>query len=334
MTVFPAPAALGDAPLTLTLLCDSPDEDLRAMETSYLVEGCWGHLGHHTYFVGRDRVWHLYGGSGRAFVTEQQLAPPAEGYGVVPEGPAVVTPVVLEVSIDGRSWQTIQWAHYTFLSLAEGTPSPQNAYFDFTADGVAFRYLRMREPLSATQGLSGYIDFSTLDLQVQPGEAVEAPELAAEEGRGYTCAHDILEDVWEAHPCTFGGHHWDAPSWFHTYGLGGEARLDRIAGVADLAYFRPDDPGTCCGQTEQGVLDGTMFVQTSLDGDAWDTVASVPVTYLVPVHFDVAGLGGKPAAFVRLVSAHHPGYFEDPALKHAEGYLLFSKLELSGLLPP
>lgn len=333
-----AAGALGPADaatLQLSLYCDDDGPaPFASMEASYIADGCWGHFGMHQYFVGRHTIYALQGGSGHAFVVEQQLSPPAEVGGVYTGPPQYNTTVPIETSLDGKAWTLAANAEYRFAGLQPGgTSFRQDLRFTFTAAGESFRFLRLREPLSAAQGLSGYLDFSELTLDVDVVGPAPALTLTPQTGVAKSCLSDILEDVWAAHPCSFGGvEHWDSPSWTHTYFLG-DARLERVQGTAVLAYFRPDDLGTCCGQTLDGWIDGDAHVQTSLDGIAWDTLHTEFVTYGAPWLFDVDGLGGKEASFLRLVSAKHPGYWNHPALKHPEALLAYSDVSLSGQLP-
>jgi hypothetical protein len=334
------PAAKG-ADLQIWLFCDN-DKGTAAvpsMEATYIDnpgpngDGCWAHMGAHQYFPGVDTIYALRRGEGEVFAVEQQFSPPIEVGAITTGTLHVYTPIVIEISRDGKGWQTVGVAEYHFLGIPGGLNERQLLHFAFLGDGQEFRFLRIREPLSAAQGLSGYLDFSQITLDVDIVGPADPLPTQPQVDDLRTCATDILEDIYPGHPCHFGGlDRWDAPSWTHTYYLD-NAQLDRIKGAAILHYFRPDDPGTCCGQTVQGILDGSALVQTSLDGVAWDTVGTFPVTYNVPATFDVGGLDHKPAAFVRIISAKHPGWANHPALKHAEAFLLFSALQLSGELP-
>jgi len=299
------------------------------MESSYALEGCWAHVGHHHYFVGRDAVFALHGGGAVFFVVEQQLSPPTEG--PAPGGGEVRTPVPVEVSVDGRAWTRVADGPYR-LVYAETSAEAlirQEVAVNFTAPDVPFRYLRVRQPLSSAEGLSGYVDASRFELDVTVVARVPPASLAPGE-RGLSCERDILEDVFPSHPCWFGGlNRWDAPSFFHTYPLGGLARLDRVSGVATLAYFRPDDRS----QLPPEKLGGHLLVEASEDGSRWTTIANVSVAYGTAQPFATDDLGGLPAAFVRLASDRHPRWGTEPPLKRPEAYLLESSLALGGLLP-
>lgn len=326
-------AGAGDQTFTLELDCSNPAADVRSMEHTYLEQGCWGHVGMHHYVVGGDTGYTLEGGSGRLFSVEQQLSPPVELAGVR-DSPQVLTAMPIEISMDGIAWTRVADAEYRFVGLESGgTALRQEILFTFTADGEPFRFIRVRQPLSAAQGLSGYLDASRMTLKVRDAGSVPAPVLTRQEDAPRSCAEGIMEAVWSAHPCWFGGiNRWDTPSFFHTYPLG-DARLDRVEATVLFAYFRPDDPGTCCGQTRSGMLEGPVLLQSSVDGENWDTIATADIDYGVPHTFAADDLGGLEARFLRLVADKHPGYWRHPALKRPEAYLLHSELALSGLLP-
>ncbi|MGB0653612.1 MAG: hypothetical protein ACPGQL_10480, partial [Thermoplasmatota archaeon] len=311
----------------LELHCLPGRADVAAMETEYAQSGCWAHFGHHTYFTGPE-VRLLGEGTGRLFVVEQQLAPTLGIANVTWEPMELETMVPIEISLDGRTWTRVTNAQYLFLSVEQGLPTRQSIQVDFDGGDQPFRYLRAREPMSVTQGLSGYLDHSRFTIEA-PVAATPAPGALTQGERSLSCQDDILEDIFSWHPCTFGFvHHWDAPSWFHTYPLGA-AELDRVSGTVTAGYFRPDDPGICCAQTLPGVLDGDLWLQTSVDGVSWTTRHVFPSTYGLATSFDVA-LPATEAAFIRLVSAPHPGFYLHPALKHPEAYLVYSALELEG----
>jgi hypothetical protein len=337
------PLAAADPPFALHLFCDDDGPDATGfpmLEASYLDDeatgtggGCWGHGGMHQYFVGRDAVYALHSGSGHLFSVEQHDSVPTEPGEVGTDPPHVNTSLPVETSLDGLAWQLVTNAQYSFFRLG-GPPDRQDVYFSFTAGGEPFRFLRVRQPESAAQGLAGYLDFSMMDVNVTVvGPAPDVP-LSAQQGVARSCTEDILEDVFATHACFYGGlNHWDAPSFLHTYFLG-DSRLDRVQGTAMLLFFRPWDPGGCCGEdVPLGMLDGALLVQTSVDGAAFDTVARVPVGYGTLAPFDAPGLAGHPAKFVRLVAEKHPGFSQNAALKHPEAYLMYSDLTLDGELP-
>lgn len=322
-------------PILLELHCRSDGADVRSMEHEYLEQGCWGHLGIHTYFVGQDAVYELKNGTGTAFSVEQQFSPPVEDFSVQSSWPPqILTPMPIETSMDGLQWTEVAQAEYRFVGFTEGgTSLRQEVVFEFQADeGNEFRFLRIRQPLSAGQGLSGYIDASEMTLLVTQVGPAPTPDLSEQENVHKSCLDDIMEAVWLAHPCWYGGiNRWDSPSFFHTYPLG-NATLERVEGTALFEYWRPEDPGTCCGQSLIGVLDGPVFLQSSTNGENWQELASFDATYGVPLEFSVE-LDGHDTSFLRLVSDKHPGYWNHPALKHPEAYLVHSELSLSGLMP-
>lgn len=329
----PTTTADGGA-IQLQLHCESEVADVRSMEHEYLEHRCWGHLGIHTYYAGTDTTYVLKGGSGTAFSVEQQLSPPLEDPGAEAWPPQVFTPLPIETSLDGIQWDAVASAEYKFAGLQQGgTSMRQEMEFEFeTEDEPEFRYLRIRQPLSSAQGLSGYIDYSEFVLDVRIAEVQPQPPLVEQSGVHLSCLFDTMEAVWAGHPCWYGGiNRWDAPSFFHTYPLE-HAVLDRVEGMALFAYWRPEDPGTCCGQTIPGMLDGPVFLQSSLDGVHWGDLATFNATYGVPLEFSV-DLDGHETRFLRLVSDKHPGYWEHPALKRPEAYLLHSELVLDGWLP-
>lgn len=332
---LPTSASAGEqTTFTLELDCSNPSADVGSMEHTYLEQGCWGHVGIHHYFVGGDGAYTLHGGAGRLFSVEQQLSPPVEFAAPRTSPPQVVSSMPVEVSLDGITWTRVADAGYRFAGLESGgTATRQEILFTFTAAGEPFRFIRVRQPLSAAQGLSGYLDASRMTLEVGDAGLVPAPVVTRQENAARNCSEHIMEAVWAAHPCWFGGiNRWDTPSFFHTYPLG-DARLDRVEATVVFAYFRPEDPGTCCGQTRSGILDGPVLLQSSLDGEAWQTIATVEVGYGTPHTFAVDGLDGRESRFLRLVADKHPGYWNHPALKHPEAYLLHSELILTGLLP-
>lgn len=312
----------------LKLHCKAGKGDVGSMSSSYVQQGCWAHLGMHRYVVSTNTTLRLHGGSGRVKSVEQQLSPPSEPGDSSLLPPKVRTPIPIEVSEDGRTWTRITDVQYTFAFPLD---LRQAIEFTFDADGEEFRYLRIREPRSAAQGLSGYIDHSRLTVDVSVASTDAPANGTTAETRTFRCQEDILEDVFAEHPCWYGGiDRWDAASWFHTYPIG-DAEITRLRGTFQMAYFRPDDPGTCCGQSLLGVADGKALIQASDDGASWTTVAEVPTTYGEPTHFDVPLADSASAHFVRIVSDKHPGYWNHPALKHPEAYLVQSDLLVTGL---
>lgn len=251
-------------PLRLSLNCNNQNADVQSMEHEYLEKGCWGHLGMHTYFLGRDTVYDLQAGEGRVFSVEQQLSPPLEDPRLQTDPPQLFTPLPIETSLDGIEWTRVSEVDYKFIGLESGgTSSRQEIFFEFEADGQPFQYLRVRQPLSAAQGLSGYLDASRLAINVT--ESDESPP-ALSQASTRTCEKDIMEAVWDAHPCWFGGiNRWDTPSFIHTYPLG-DATLDRVEGTATFAYWRPEDPGTFAARAWAGPCRARPFCNPARTG--------------------------------------------------------------------
>lgn len=333
--LVPPGAAAADQ--TIHLFCDGSDGGLPMLEYGYVHDGCWAHLGIHTYFVGRDTVYRLMGGSGQLFSVEGDLSPPWPTEAAVDVGNASLGELVaFETSMDGESWHQVASTFFTIANVSDGVPERENLYFAFTGDQSEFRFLRVRQPLSATQGLSGYLDFSTIDLDVQAVRAVEPIPLTHQEGVAKSCDHDIMESPWSLHPCWYGAvGYYDAPSFFHTYFLG-DSRLDRVQGTVQFVYFRAEDVGQFTGgyQPIGGVLNGKMRIQVSPDGLSWTNIALQPVSFEQPASFDLQNLGGVRAAFLRIASDWNPGYYQHvAALKHPTALLLSSSLNLTGELP-
>lgn len=282
---------------------------IEAMESEYAEQTtkgpCWFHLGHHTYDIGREVALGRIRGS--MFSVEEQFSPPIE---TTSAGFAVI----IETSRDGLAWTEINRPTYVLAFTR------QTIAFDFDAGGAVARYVRIRQPLSAAQGLSGYIDSSNFDADVteiaQPAPRAVPTTL--------NCAEHIMERVWSAHPCWFGGiNRWDAPSVFHTYPVGG-ATLTNIAGAVTVLPWRSDDyNGGGGGRTAIAGL-----VQTSVDGSTWRTASTFSGTYGVPIAFSVAQ-PSIAASYVRLVAEYHRSVKADPALKHVRGFIVDSSLTLT-----
>lgn len=316
--------------LDLDLNCDPTVETLASFEAWYAQRsgrtGCWAHLGHHQYFVGRDQTYFLNSVAGRVVSVEQHFSPPIEPGGAGLNG--VFSPIPIEISMDGRVWERVATVNYQLVPVL----SPQTINFDLTTGGEEFRYLRIRQPLSAAQGLSGYIDHSNFTLNVDTGTAVSAPTLVSQAVL-LTCATHIMEAIYPGHPCSYGGiNHWDAASTFHTYPLDGLATISDIEGVVEVTdnYRRV------------GTLDfelvppanATVWIMTSEFGTSWNVVHSFSALFNVPTTFSVTGLS-EDARFIRLVTNPHPLWADvtKPSAKHSQGYFVASQLEVTGDLP-
>lgn len=300
---------------------------IAAMENSYIVAGgggpCWAHLGHHTYPLGGlNRIGAV---SGSVFSVEIQLSPPFEL--AAPDAAAVV----VEASVDGLAWTTLHQIPFPLITNgAEILPMRQALSFSFDAGGAEARFVRIRQPRSLAQGLSGYLDASGFDASLEP---LTDPEPGVAPGaRSLSCGADVMEGIALGHPCWFGGiDRYDAASFFHTFPLGGLAALDAVRGNVIFLPWRLDDYNIGGSRT---AIKG--YVQTSTDAVAWtDSDLEMEGIYGVPISFDFA-LGGRAARFIRIVAERHARFARertDPSLKHPRGMILDSSLEVSGTLP-
>jgi hypothetical protein len=307
------------APASTAFRCHGSD-GIAAMENSYIVEGgggaCWGHLGHHTYALGGlFQVGPVT--DGRVFSVEVQFSPPTD----VIVG-TTQAPVAFEVSVDGRTWTTIHQIGYELRGATR-----REIFFDFDGGGAEARFIRIRQPRSAAQGLSGYLDASSFDAVLTP--VFEGPIIAVPGPRTYECTSHIMERFFDTHPCWAGGvNRYDAPSAFHTYPLGIEAALESVTGTVTLLPWRSDDY-TSDGGSATSVAGE---VQTSVDGIAWDAIGTFEGVFGRPIAFDITGLDGAPARFVRLVAERHHGWNRHPALKHVRGFLVDSTITVAAPL--
>lgn len=331
VTVALSPLAIGQARAqdtqTLDLHCNIDRDGIDSLESWYAHQkrdsrkGCWAHFGHNHYFVGRDQVYALHGGNVTVSSTESELSPMTE-----PGEPAFPPQwsLPIEVSMTGTEWHQVDAVDWQFFE------SDWQVQFSFDADGEPFRHLRIRQPTSAAQGLSGYLDKSEFELNVSVVRPVDPPTLS-EQTIAMSCESGIMESVFANHPCWFGGvNRYDAASFFHTYPLGGLAELHGVEGTVLTNNFRigPFDaelvPDT----------DADVFVQTSVNGSGWETVHAFPVTHGEETSFS-ADLADEEARFVRFATSRHPRWTDesDFAAKHPEGYFLDSNLTLTGQLP-
>lgn len=305
----------------------------KAMEFSASKGTCWIHSGHQTYFTGAHRFGfrHL---SGFVYSVEQQFSPPTE---FVTADPGV-TPIHLEVSEDGLAWTEIGIGSYQFLpDVLDGSLALQERQFilvEATGSGESFRYLRAREPLSAAQGLSGYLDMSAFDVRVDILDPVDEPTLAPGTRTLDCAAGDHLEDFFAAHPCWFGGiDRYDAPSFFHTYPIGEGASLNTINGSFTLLPWRLDD--WTQGDSLTNATNVSAYVQTSIDGVHWTDVAVVPTTFGTTTPFHVA-LDHQAARFVRFFPEEHARFDQTAEFApnhHPKGYFVDSRVTVEGVLP-
>jgi hypothetical protein len=309
------PAGADGATTTRTLLCDGADGTTMAMENEYIVGtgygGCWFHIGHHTYdleglfAVGAITVH-------RISSVEVQFSPPIEPAGVTP------IPIPIEASLDGRTWTRI--AHVAYNPLSTRNENIRGTLHG--AQGHA-RYLRIRQPRSAAQGLSGYLDGSHLEVELTP-VAGDAPTAARSGTFTLSCANDIMERVDPAHPCWFGGiNRYDSPSVFHTYPLDAPTPVTTITGSATFLPWRSDDYFSDGG--DRRALGAHLF--SSADGEHWTKLSSFRAEYGVPASFTWSG--STTARFLRVVAEYHHGVRRHPALKHVRGFLLDSSLTVT-----
>lgn len=307
------PATAEQTTTTRTLLCDGPAGTTMAMENEYITGtgfgGCWFHIGHHTYDldglfeVGTITVH-------RIASVEVQFTPPIETSTAHP------IPITFEVSRDGRTWEPIGALPYNPLSL-RNDPIRGTLEADATA-----RYLRIRQPRSAAQGLSGYLDGSHLDVELTP---VDAPSPPRRTGTfSLACATDIMERFHAEHPCWFGGiNRYDSPSIFHTYPLDAPTTVTSITGTATFLPWRSDDyAGRGSSRTE---VDAHLFA--SVDGEHWTRLTTFTAQFGLPAA--ITWTGHADAAYLRIVAEYHRGARLDAPLKHARGMLLDSGLTVT-----
>lgn len=290
-----------------------------AMEFTASKKTCWMHIGHFFYFFG-GKTFHFQRVTGTAFTVEEQLSPPT---GLDPDQPGNAL-IYVDISMDGLTWETVG---HGSLRLAE---MRQEVRLDITGSGQPFRFLRIHNPPSSAEGLSGYLDAVSLDVQVTRGPRAPAAT-ATTTHRALSCENDILEDFFTTHPCTFGGiNRWDAPSFMHTYWLGGRGRINKIAGKLTLAPWRYDDYTKGGGSA----LTTLAVIQTSTDGVHWNTIGEVPADYGKETSFSFP-LKQVAAEFVRFFPELHANfdYPAAPSHHHPRAYFLNSELSLDGALP-
>lgn len=292
---------------TLALRCDGRG-GIAAMENSYIAAtgrgDCWFHIGHHTYDLGQP--WQVEWIKGSAFTVETLFSPPTElGPG---RNHSVLT---FEGSLDGTTWRLLASVPYSILA------SRQSVAFDLAATGGPARFVRIRQPRSAAQGLSGYLDSSAIDLQVSASEQVVPDRLDT-----LSCETAIMERFFAEHPCWFGGvNRYDSPSVFHTYPVDAGA-LTGVSGEAIVAPWRSDD-FTYDGGDPTGA---EVVVQLSDDAVTWREAGRFRADYGLPASFWLTASGT--ASFVRLVGEYHHGYARHPALKHVRAMMVSSRITL------
>lgn len=303
---------------------------------------CWFHGGHHTYFLGGPYT--LEGGSGTVFSVESQLSPPRSlqvgtsagaDVGEDPSAAAngdVDAPIHVEASLQGQEWTEVGIASYDLAEAGtDGLSFPFRQRVDVQLEDVGepFQYLRIHQPRSTAEGLSGFLDASDLTLRLDEAGGGPNPD-PLKAPRTLTCQDDILEDFFRAHPCTFGGaNRYDAPSFLHTYPLPATTNLSEVHVDAAVAPWRTDDYALPLFPNRTQVTETRLHVETSVDGTAWTTHAKVPIPFGVPSNATVDV--GQDARFVRLHADYHPFYDragQYPSLHHPEGYMLHSQVRV------
>ncbi|MEA3201598.1 MAG: hypothetical protein QOE90_3026 [Thermoplasmata archaeon] len=292
-----------------------------SMEFSATGGTCWMHDGHHTYFMG-GATYSLGRMDGSLYSVEQMFAPSTD------VDANLQTKIAIEASLDGLTWTSLGSASYDLLNERQGVP------VHLVGSGQHFRFFRFHEPLSASQGLSGYLDGSDVVIEANDVSAAPTPALTTQT-KELSCANSqIMEAFFTTHPCTFGGvDRYDSASFFHTYVAGDGANLTAIGGSFTLAPFRSDD---WYQGHETAPLTTLAYVQVSADGVHFTNVASVTATYGVPASFHVDVPGGTSATFVRVFPEYHADFNDDFAnapLHHTRGFILASNVTLTGDMP-
>lgn len=305
----------------LRVACGNEPGALWAMEFAQSGGTCWVHGGHHTYTLAGKQAT-LRGFEGFAFAVEQQFAP-----SVPPASDPTSWVLHVETSEDGLTWTEVGTGRYAYAA--------QRQYVQLKLSGLAqdFRHIRIHAPLSASQGLSGYLDHSEGYLLVDDLMDAPAPALAAG-ARNLTCDADLMEDFFATHPCWFGGvDRYDAPSFWHTYVVGDGAKLDRVHGSFKLLPWRTDDWNQGNATTNATAVSARLM--TSVDGSTWTERAVLPGTFGVDVAFDVP-LDDVDARFVRLFPENHARFDQTAQFApnhHPKGFFVDSRITVEGDLP-
>ncbi len=287
-TEGPATVAAAAAPETweLRMPCMG-DGGVPELESSFL-GSCWGHIGHHTFFV--DPPVALESLRGDIFAVE------VTGTDVAGEPELPV-----DVSLDGLAWSRVGTIPYP---LGQETEDRYAINVSLDGSGAPFRFLRLSMPPSQYEGLAGYLDGSNLTATVSAW-AGPAPPLA--ERRESTCSDGILESFFVEHPCWFGGYDpldrlqggeptgihvswevvdpswYDSPSFLHTYFLG-NGTGGVVEATARIQMWRLTHYGTCSGRDPLAApIQPDAVLQASPDGAAWTEVARAAGTYDDPI---------------------------------------------------
>lgn len=346
---------------------------------------CAAHFGHHTFFPGHQQPLRLLGGSGEILLVEQTGFSPADQVPQVSteDGAALVTEVQLETSLDGVDWEPIATGNHSLVEVTEPQGDPigwgidtacfnagiicaqpnnfrQEIHFDIEPQDELVRFFRVANPESVYTGLTGFLDRSSFDLQVQPitDEDTTTQTVGSID---LTCQENIMETtLHNEDPCSFGGYlteeapswmapvrignqpgQWDAPSFFHTYPTEGST-LDRVDGHVVVRDYRSNGPSE----------NQMMLVQTTNDGYLWETIHEFEVTnvqdpllqtdrraYTYDATFEI-DLDEHESDFLRLVAEPRPDldtYWDDSetpwANRHPWAYLVDSEITLTGAIP-
>lgn len=317
--------------------------DVHMME-GQRIQGCDARLGIETYFVGKDRTYRLHAGKGLVITNGMTLSPSTDIVG--PNGGPATSPsiiaapqrLILETSLDGFLWTEIQvrnlnWVGVEVPSLdTEHDPQVTTAgtvfgaryvnFFSFSVfEPPEFRFLRVRQPQSAAQGLSGFIEATNLRIEVVEDRILTPPAPTANV-QERTCHLDMMDHTFPTHRCWFGGaQHWDAASVYHTYFLD-NTTLTRIEVTATPLLYRAldaiADASPVNANPAGAVQSGRVHVHLSEDGERWTELTNaadpeVPYGQQLRLDLDVVARLGTAARarFVQLTGDLHPS-FSDP----------------------
>lgn len=322
----------------------------KRMETTYFVNsppkeafgGCWGHYSVFQWFLGETQLYTLNSADLKVYWVEAEASPPAG----VPQ---------VEVSRDSITWHLLVPTLVTNAGTYDGgelnVPGVQY-HMKFGAESDTFRFLRIRGPASATQGLAGFVDFARGRVDLVPaGSVPSAPMPLPTTTR--SCATDLMEDLYLAHPCWYGGvNDYDSASALHTYFLGA-ANVLAVHGTVEAQVYRHfiNPLGEVdLGAARLGLDDNTLAaghtnvtIQISPNGRDWQNVCKFSANYLesTSIPSSCALPSKTPAMFVRLAAQKHPRYDDfyngythgtgpNAAYHRTESYLMDSSLSLDG----
>lgn len=351
-TAMPTPSAAQAATQSVYLACateymvnhePTPTGNPLAlrMESTYFANdpprqvfgGCWAHYSVYQWFLGTDHELTLKGGKIRIDYTENAMAPSPEALPLI------------EVSSDGRGWSPVL-ATVSVPAVGIQVECCELTYdATLVAQDQSFRFLRVHGPLSATGGLGGYIDYAYGTLSFTVGDpAPTLPSATPETTLPLSCLTDIMEAVYPAHPCSYGGvDDYDSTSGLATYFLG-DARISKVSGAVTMDIFRK----AINGVEADYLLSGTtnVSVQIGVDGVNWTEIGKLhDVSYLQSTPFSFpAPAADTPAKFVRLAAEKHHhfnDYYDDKngdgkidranqQLRRTESYFVLDHVDLDG----